>query len=127
MALKNRQLGRIDGNTNFATHSFIVANGVTVTEGDFVGFDGSGRLTNASIAGVRLLGQALETATGTTGNVSCLVCIDPLMRYLVDNDNVGTTFAATHVGDYFVLTGATGAQLIDTSTTSNTLGHLVFF
>lgn len=125
MALKNRPLGRIDGNTNYATQSFVVASGVTITEGDFVGFDGSGRITNASIAGERLLGQALETATGTAGTVECLVCIDPAMRYLIDNDNVGTTFAATHVGDYFNLTGATGAQLIDTSTTSDTLGQFV--
>lgn len=124
MALKNRPLGRVDGHTNFATREFIVATGVTVTEGDFVYFDGDGEITNASIAGGRLVGMALETVAGNDA-LKCLVCIDDQMLYLIDNDNVGTTFSAAHVGDYFVLTGATGAQLVDTSTTSNTLGQLL--
>lgn len=119
MAVKNRPLGRLDGNTNFATHSFIVANGVTVNEGDFVYTDGDGEITNASIAGQRLVGMALETVVGDDA-LKCLVCVDPQMRYLVDNDNVGTTFGAEHVLDNFDLTGAAGAQLVDTSTTGTT-------
>lgn len=119
-------LGRIDGNTNFATYEFIVTSGVTINDGDFVYFDGSGEVTNSSIAGQRLVGMAMGTATGNAAStVKVLVCIDPNMRYLLDNDNVGTTFAASHVGDYFDLTGATDAQLVDTSTTSNTTGQLV--
>lgn len=125
MALKNRPLGRIDGHTNYATQAFTVASGVTVNDGDFVYFNGSGRITNASIGGARLVGMALETATGTSGTVSCLVCIDPMMRYLVDNDNAGTTFAATDVGQYYDLIGAAGAQLVDTSSESATTGQLV--
>ena len=42
------------------------------------------------------------------------------MRYLVDNDNIGTTFGVTHPGTYFDVTGATAAQLVDTSTTGTT-------
>jgi hypothetical protein len=115
-----RPIGRFDGNTNFATASFPVASGVTVTEGDFVYFS-SGRITSASVAGARLIGQVTATATGNAGGtVKALVIVDPAMRYLVDNDNVGTTFAASHVGTYFDLTGATGAQLVDTSTTTTT-------
>ena len=124
MAVKNRPLGRIDGHTNFASQEFIVANGVTVNEGDFVYFDGDGEITNASVAGARLVGQALQTVTGNDA-LKCNVCIDPMMRYLIDNDNVGTTFGAEHVGDYFDLIGATGAQLVDTSSSSNTTGQLV--
>lgn len=120
MANTARAIGRYDGDTKFATASFPVASGVTVTQGDFVYFS-SGRITSASVAGARLVGQVLETATGNAGGtVKALVCVDPNMRYLIDNDNVGTTFAATHVGTYFDLIGATGSQLVDTSTTSTT-------
>lgn len=121
-----RYLGTVDGKTNAATLSLPVANGVTVTAGDFVYFDGSGRVTNATIAGARLIGMAQETATGNSGGtVETLIIVEPNAKYLIDNDNVGTTFAATHVGDYFDLVGATGAQLVDTSSTSNTTGQLV--
>lgn len=117
-------LGRLDGHTNYATLSLPVASGVTVTAGDFVYF-ASGRITSATVAGARLIGCVLETATGNAGGtVSALVCVDPLMRYLLDNDNVGTTFAASHVGTNFDLIGATGAQLVDTSTTG-TSGSLL--
>ena len=125
MALKNRPLGRIDGQTNYATYSFIVDSGVTITEGDFVYSNGTGEITNASIGGARLVGMALETATGNAAStVTCLVCIDPTMRYLVDNDNDTTTFTAAHVLDNFDLIGATGAQLVDTSSTG-TSGSLI--
>lgn len=119
-----KMLGRLDGNTNFANYAFSVANGVTVTAGDFVYF-ASGRITSATVAGARCIGMAQETATGDSGGtVKALVCIDPLMRYLLANDNIGTTFAASHVGSNFDLIGATGAQLVDTSTTGTT-GQLV--
>jgi len=117
-------LGCIDGNTNFATYEFIVADTVTVNDGDFVYFDGDGEVTNATIAGARIVGMALDTVVGND-ILKVLVCIDPQMRYLLDNDNVGTTFSAAHVGDYFDLVGATNAQLVDTSSTSNTTGQLV--
>lgn len=118
-------VGRLDGKSNFASKSFPVASGVTVTKGDFVYF-ASGRLTSASIAGQAPIGCVLETATGNAGGtVEALVCIDPHMQYAVDNDNVGTTFAASHVGTKFDLIGATGAQLIDTSSTSATTGTML--
>ena len=117
-------LGNINGDTNYATYSFPVASGVTVTAGDFVYF-ASGRITSATVAAARIAGMVLETATGNAGGtVSALVCIDDEMRYLLKNDNVGVTFAASHVGINFDLIGATGAQLVDTSTTS-TSGSLV--
>lgn len=120
MAVKARPLGRIDGQTNWAQRDFVVANGVTITAGDFVYF-ASGTITNASVASQELLGMATQTATGNAGGtVKCSVLIDPFMLYLVDNDNDTTTFAATHVGTKFDLTGATGVQLVDTNTTSTT-------
>lgn len=118
-------LGRIDGNTNYATYRFPVTSAVTVTSGDFVYQDAAGRVTNSSIGGTRIVGMSEETATGNAGGtVTVLVCIDPWMRYLLKNDNLVTTFAATHVLTNFDLIGATGAQLVDTSSTG-TSGQLL--
>lgn len=118
-------LGCHDGDTNFVTQAFPVTSGVTVTAGDFVYTDGSGRITNSSIGGALLVGMVMETATGNAGGtVTALTCVDPDMRYLLKNDNIGTTFAATHVLTKFDLIGATGNQLVDTSTTG-TSGQLV--
>lgn len=123
--ISRKLLGRVDGNANFAQYNFPVASGVTVTSGDFVYF-ASGRITSATVAGARPIGVVTETATGNAGGtVTANVCVDNKMRYLLQNDNIGTTFAATHVGTYFDLIGATGAELVDTSTTSATLGTLV--
>lgn len=120
-----RFLRTVNGKTDYSTESFAVASGVTVTKGDFVYF-ASGRITSASVAGQPLIGVVLETATGNAGGtVEALVLTDPDAVYLVDNDNVGTTFAATHVGTKFDLIGTTGAQLIDTSSTSATTGQLL--
>lgn len=126
-------LGRIDGNVNYATYQFPVANGVTVNAGDFVYFS-SGAVTSATIAGARPIGVVTGAVSGgtpgsITGNASLtntvLVCVDNKMRYLLKNDNIGTTFATTHVGQYFDLIGATGNQLVDTSTVSTTLGTVI--
>lgn len=125
MASQPRFLGNIDGKSNAVTMELPVASAVTVTAGDFVYFS-SGRITSASVAGARILGQVQSTATGNAGGtVKALVIVDPEAKYLCANDNIGTTFAATHVGTYFDLIGATGAQLIDTSTTSATVGTML--
>ncbi len=125
MAKYTTLLGNIDGKSNSVTMNLIVGNGVTVTAGDFVYFS-SGVITSATIAGARLIGQVQSTATGNAaGTVKALVVVDQAAKYLAKNDNVGTTFASTHVGTYFDLIGATGAQLIDTSTTSATTGQLL--
>lgn len=124
--ISKKLLGSVDGGVNFATYAFPVANGVTVTAGDFVYFS-SGRITSATITGdSRPIGTVLETATGDSGGtVKALTVIDDDIRYLLQNDNIGTTFAASHVGQYFDLIGATGAQLVDTSTVSTTTGVLL--
>src|SRR5260221_14036006 len=113
--ISRKVLGNVDGGTNYATYAFPVGSGVTVTAGDFVYFS-SGRITSATITGdSRPVGMVLETATGDSGGtVKALVAIDDDIRYLLQQDNVGTTFAASHVGQYFDLIGATGAQLVDT-------------
>lgn len=133
MASYNENLGSVDGDSNGATREYAVKSGDTVTVGDLV-YLTAGRVTSASIAGVRLLGQVVgvktndlvtpgykTTATGDAGGtVKVLVTVSEDDRYLLKNDNLVTTFAATHVGTYFDLIGNTGAQLVDTSTTSTT-------
>lgn len=118
-------LGTVGGKTTYATLELPVASGVTVTQGDLVYF-ASGRITSATIAGARVIGVAGSTATGNAGGtVKVLVAVDPDLKLLAKNDNIGTTFAASHVGTYFDAIGATGAQLVDTSTTSATTGLLI--
>jgi len=113
-------LGRIDGHTNFATQEFVVTSGVTVNEGDFVKLS-SGKVTNASMAGARIVGMALGTATGNAGGtITVLVCIDPNMRYLIKT--AGSNFASTTVGQYYDLSTA---STIDQTSASATTGGLV--
>lgn len=130
-------IGSAVSNFTGVSKMYPVADGVTVTDGDFV-YLSSGRVTNASIAGKTLLGIVLGkstdvsdhsgtlTATGNTaGTVKVLVHgVAPNDKYVVTSDNVGTTLAASHVGQAFDLTGTTGAQLLDTSTASATTGQL---
>ena len=119
-----RYLGTIDGKSNALTQTLPVASGVTVTKGDFV-YWASGRITSATIAGARLVGMVKETATGNAGGtVKAQVIVEPTARYLVDNDQDSATFAIGDVGKYFDLIGATGAQLVDTSSGSTSTGQL---
>lgn len=117
--------GNVNGGANYATYAFPVANGVTVTVGDFVYFT-SGRISSATITtDSRPIGMVLETATGNAGGtVVALVVLDDNIRYLLQSDGSGT-FAATSVGTYFDLTGATGAQKVLGSSQSNTTGVLL--
>jgi hypothetical protein len=113
-----------DPNGTAILMSVPVTNGVTINRGDFVYYS-SGRATNASVAGQKLIGCADETVTGNSaGTVEVKVIVNRDALYLIQNDNDTTTFAATHVGTYFDLIGATGAQLVDTSSTTTT-GQLV--
>lgn len=137
MATQNRYVGSAVSPAVPVTKEYPVADGVTVYSGDFV-YLSSGRITNASIAGKTLLGMVVGqnsadpsnvtdtgSATGdTNGTVKVLVIVDPNAKYVVDNDNVGTTFASSHVGQAFDLTGSGDAQLVDTSTASTTTGQL---
>jgi hypothetical protein len=115
-----------------------VANGVTVSDGDFV-FLTSGRVSNASIAastnllGVVHGGQANDpsnvgqtlAATGVAnGSVTVLVDMEPNAKYAIKVNNVTNTFSAAHVGQYMNLTGATGAQVVDMASLSAAGGQV---
>lgn len=126
-------IGSATSNATGVTKEYPVASGVTVTDGDMVYLTG-GRVTSASITGVTLLGKVhggqsndpsnhstTLSATGNAGGtVKVLVIVEPTAKYVMDNDNLVTTFAASHIGQCFDITGATGAQVIDTSTVSTT-------
>ncbi len=122
-----RCVGNLTGGDYVVAKHYPVANGVTVNEGDFVYMTG-GRITAAAIAGARLLG-VVETIGSVTGNAggtnTVMVNVSPEAMYVVEHDNLVTTADATHVGTYFDLIGATGAQRVDTSTTSATTGQLI--
>lgn len=138
MAVTAQLVGSLLGKINGVTREYAVVSGATVYENEFVYLDPTtGRVTSASIPGVRLLGTVVgadngnldrayaQSATGNAGGtVKVLVNIDKDALYLLKNDNLVTTFDATHVGDYFDLIGNPGSQLVDTSTVSTT-GQLV--
>lgn len=137
MAVTTEYIAREQGDTNSVTRKYPVANGATVYDGEFV-YLSAGRVTSASIAGKRLLGTVVggdtanlkrtysASATGDAGGtVEVLVNVERDAKYLMKSDQVGTTLAVTHEGTYFDLTGNPGSQLIDSSTTSATLGQML--
>lgn len=92
----------------------------TAAARDFANLE-SGKLELCS-AGDEITGILMMAMTNTSTDV--MLNITPGMIVVMDNDNVGTTFAVTHVGARFDITGATGAMLVDTSTASATAGSL---
>jgi len=90
---------------------------------DFVRFDGSTGEIVVGTTTTSILGVAREAATAESTVVQ--VDITPMMQVIMDNDNTGETFAATHVGEWGEFTGATGAMLVDTNTLSTTKAQLM--
>lgn len=121
-------IGRIDGHTNYASMDFVVASGVTINAGDFVYFT-NGTVTNASVSGARLVGMAEGTATGTSnGSVTVTVVIDRNMKYLLKGASVFASVSngtSTSVGQYYDISGSTGAQTITTSGGGATTGQFL--
>lgn len=124
------------GYTNSVSVEKPVADGVTIEDGDFV-YDSSGRITNASIAGQRLLGVARvgdsadldrsysSSVTGdTAGDVKVLVNVEPEAVYLVDTDEGTGTFDVNSEGKYFDLEVNSGVQEVNIESQSATDGQL---
>lgn len=88
-----------------------VVSGDTIAAKDLVTLqtDGQAEVTGA---GEPIFGQALNAATS---GADLYVLRGSRMQFIMDNDNVGTTFAASHVGARADTIGGTGAQKIDTS------------
>ena len=94
--------------------SIKVTAGEAIAKNDFVTLLTDGEV-EATGAGEGIFGIALEAADAK-GDIITVVRAYPGMQVIMDNDNTGTTFAATHIGGRFDITGATGAQVVDTST-----------
>lgn len=71
-------------------------------------------------AGDALVGVNMEESV-TNASEGVQVDITPYMLVIADNDGVGGAATVANVGEYADLIGATGAQLIDTSTFSTTV------
>lgn len=82
----------------------------TLTDGDLVTVQ-SGQLELAEgaelIAGV-IMQDATSASTGVDVNIT------PGQEVIMDNNNDVLTFAATDIGNRFNITGATGAQVVNT-------------
>lgn len=128
----NEYMGEEAGVSKSTSREYAVADGVTVTSGDLVYLDG-GRVTNASIAGKRLLGQvqggdtqdldrdySLTAVGDSDGTVKVLVNTEIESRYLMESDEDTSTLAAADVGELFDLIGATGVQKVDSSSAGAT-------
>ena len=94
--------------------SIKVTAGEAIAKNDFVTLLTDGEV-EATGTGEGIFGIALEAADAK-GDIITVVRAYPGMQVIMDNDNTGTTFAATHIGGRFDITGATGAQVVDTST-----------
>lgn len=107
------------------TKEYPVANGVTVTSGDFV-YLSSGRVTNATIAGATILGlvqggesndpsnfansngDAVAATGNSAGTITVLVIVEPQAKFIIPVSTRNLT--AADLGARINLTGATGAQ-----------------
>lgn len=115
-----RPIGGVSGHYSTSEQSFPVQNGTTINQGDFVQIT-AGFAAPATTG--RILGTAAGTVTGNAaGTVNVIVLVDPLTLYLVPST---TALAQSNVGQYFNLQGGTGAQLVNTSSASNSSGQLV--
>jgi len=117
-----KPIGRLDGKTNFSLREFTT--GATMVAGDpCYLLDG---VLEMAVATGDILGVMAEGCTD--GDTDALVIVDPDMLYLVDNDNDTNTFGETTAtyspGNFFDITGGTGAVQVDTSTGSAASGQL---
>lgn len=92
----------------------IVTAGEAIKKYDFVTIKDDGTV-EVTAAGEPIYGIALQAiASGSTGLI-LRAGNGARIKVMMDNDNVGTTFASTHVGARFDIIGSSGAQLVDTS------------
>ena len=92
----------------------------TITKGDPVIIEAG--YYDLAEATEKIFGIANQTVVGNAAGTSKIEVIPcrPGDIYMIDNDNDGTTFAATHPGTYFDTISSTGAVQVDTSSTTTT-------
>lgn len=87
---------------------------VTSAQFDLVNVQ-SGQMEIAD-TGETIAGYNNDKTAVTSSSENVQIVVTPFMQVVMDNDNTGTTFASTHEGSVFDITGGTGAQIVDTST-----------
>jgi hypothetical protein len=132
-------LGHVTGQSNSISREYPVSNGVTVTAGDLVYLDATGRVAPwttgkrifglvdaGASSGSGLIRPYSATAVGNAaGTVTVLVNIEDKPRLLIKCDNVTNTLSEASQGQYFNLIGTTGAQLVSGASKSATAGQLL--
>lgn len=98
-------------------HVIKVPAGEAIAANDLVVMKTDGQAELLAV-GELVFGQALNAVTAAGADL--YVLRGDRMQFIMDNDNTGTTFAASHIGGRFDGGGATGAQVIDTSTIAQT-------
>lgn len=112
----------LSGNTEGALQRVIVTNSETIHKGDPVTIT-AGYATLCTGDTTAMFGVAQEEVLGDGTKTIEVIC-DPQAVYKITADNVSTTTAQAHMGTYHNFTGATGAVLLDSDSTS-TAGTLL--
>jgi len=121
MATYIRPVGRLGGHYNTGSFDLVVKANTTITQGDFVSVDSTGYAIPSTSG--RIWGVAAGTVVqGATATLTVKVTVDPMNVYLVPVS--GTALTQASVGEYFTLTGGTGAQQITSSSASSTTGQV---
>lgn len=68
--------------------------------------------------GERIAGYINQKTAITSDSTDVEVNITPFMTVVMDSDETGDTLAQDLVGEYFDITGGTGAQIVDISATT---------
>jgi len=133
-------INREDAQSNSATRECAIADTVTVFNRDFVGYNGSGRITSASVATLKLIGMVmggnsrllgrsqrtnqtypLSTTGNTAGTNKVIVNIEPEAEYLM---KASAALTAAQVGLTFNLQGNAGSQLVNATPAASGAGQL---
>jgi len=115
-------------NNNNMAAGLVIVRGSLITVADILRpFDSNATLSANDLVNIKS-GQLELAATGeriggiivraaTSASTAVQVNVTPFQTVVMDNDNISTTFAVTDVySSFFDITGATAAQIVDTST-----------
>lgn len=111
-----RWVGNAQGGTA-PIQKFLIKASEVITKGDWLSIDATVGKADVAAADEPLLGIANETVTGNSGgtNMVEVVLALPGTKFIMDNDNTTETFERPDVGEWHDITGATGAQQVDTN------------
>lgn len=68
--------------------------------------------------GENILGHVLDKTAVSATSENVQVSITPFATYVLDSDETGDSLAQDLVGEFFDITGGTGAQIVDISATT---------